>query len=95
MQIDSDRDIVIETTGGRYLLFNTDIVLPKAMKDTIGVSCFTLKRNNKIAVMREHKDGEFVKDNRYRAKSLPSTGALLSTEDAALKNNFTLEGFDG
>ena len=94
MQIDSDRDIVIETTGGRYLLFNTDIVLPKAMKDTIGVSCFTLKRNNKISVMREHKNGEFVKDNRYRAKTLPSTGALLSTEDAALKNNFTLDGFD-
>ena len=94
MQIESDRDIVIETTGGRYLLFNTEIVLPKAMKDTIGVSCFTLKRNNKISVMREHRVGEFVKDNRYRAKSLPSTGALLSTEDAALKNNFTLDGFD-
>lgn len=95
MQLESDRDIVIETTGGRYLLFNTEIVLPKAMKDTIGVSCFTLKRNNRISVMRAHKAGEFVKDNRYRAKTLPSTGALLSTEDAALKNNLTLEGFDG
>ncbi|MCM1544360.1 MAG: DNA topoisomerase (ATP-hydrolyzing) subunit A [Ruminococcus sp.] len=94
MYIGEDKDLVIETSGGRRLLFNTSLVLPKAMKDTIGVSCITLKRSNKITLVRDYVEGEFVKAYRYRAKSLPSTGALLSTEDAALKNNITFDGFD-
>ena len=94
MKLDEDKDLVIETTGGRCLLFNTATVLPKAMKDTIGVACITLKKSNRISLVREYNDGEFVRASRYRAKSLPSTGALLSTEDIALKNNMTFEGFD-
>ncbi|MCM1391615.1 MAG: topoisomerase IV, partial [Ruminococcus sp.] len=95
LYIEEDKELVIETSGGRRLLFNTSLVLPKAMKDTIGVSCITLKRGNKITLVRDYVEGEFVKAYRYRAKSLPSTGALLSTEDAALKNNMTFDGFDG
>lgn len=94
IKLDEEKDLVIETTGGRCLLFNTAIVLPKAMKDTIGVSCITLKKSNKISLVREYNEGEFVRSARYRAKTLPSTGALLSTEDIALKNNMTFDGFD-
>ena len=94
IKIEDDVDIVVETTAGRYLLFNTSIVAEKTTKDTIGVACFTLKKGNRISNVRLHKPGEFVKDSRYKTKSLPSTGALLSTEDAALKNNMTFEGFD-
>lgn len=94
MQIDEDKDLVIETTGGRYMLFSTSLVAPKTTKDTIGVACMTLKRSNKISRVRLYNEGEFVKPTRYKAKSLPSTGALLSTEDAALKNNMTFDGFD-
>lgn len=94
MYIAEDKDLVIETSGGRRLLFNTALVLPKAMKDTIGVSCITLKRANHITLVRDYVEGEFVKAYRYRAKTLPSTGALLSTEDAALKSNMTFDGFD-
>ena len=94
MTLQEDKDLVIETSGGRCLLFNTATILPKAMKDTIGVQCITLKKSNKITLVREYKEGEFVRPARYKAKTLPSTGALLSTEDAALKNNLTFEGFD-
>ncbi len=94
MYLAEDKDLVIETTGGRRLLFSTSLVLPKAMKDTIGVSCITLKRGNRISLVRDYHEGEFVKPYRYRAKSLPSIGAILSTEDAALLNNLTLDGFD-
>lgn len=94
MQIKEDTDVVIETTAGRCLLFNTSIVSPKAMKDTQGVSCFTLKKNNSITKARPYVEGEFIKPSRYRTKTLPSTGALLSTEDIAKKTNLTLEGFD-
>ena len=94
MQINEDVDIVLETTAGRCLLFNTSIVTPKAMKDTQGVACFTLKKNNAITKARLYEPGEFVKPARYRTKTLPSTGALLSTEDIAKKTNLTLAGFD-
>ena len=93
MMLEEDKDLVVETTAGRYLLFNTALISPKAMKDTQGVACMTLKKSNRISLVRDYKEGEFVKPYRYKSKNLPSTGALLSTEDAALKNNFQFEGF--
>ena len=93
MQIEDDCEIVLETALGRCLLFNTAIVTPKAMKDTQGVSCFSLKKNNTITKARPFVPGEFVKPGRYRTKTLPSAGAIMSTEDVALKTNLTLEGF--
>lgn len=93
LKLDEDKDLVIETTAGRYLLFNTALISPKAMKDTQGVACMTLKKSNKISLVRDYNEGEFVKAYRYKSKNLPSTGALLSTEDAALKNNIQFEGF--
>lgn len=92
--LNEDKELVIETTNGRCLLFNTASISLKAMKDTQGVACMTLKKSNKISLVREYKEGEFVKPGRYRSKTLPSTGALLSTEDVSLKTNMTLEGFD-
>ena len=94
MQLEEDCEIVVETAAGRCLLFNTAIVTPKAMKDTQGVSCFSLKKNNVITKARPFVKGEFVKPGRYRTRTLPSAGAVLSTEDIALKTNLTLQGFD-
>lgn len=94
IQLENDKDLVVETTGGRYLLFNTALISPKAMKDTQGVACMTLKKSNRISLVRDYREGEFVKAYRYKTKNLPSTGALLSTEDAALKNNIQFEGFN-
>ena len=94
VQIEDDCEIVVESALGRCLLFNTAIVTPKAMKDTQGVSCFALKKNNSITKARPFVPGEFVKPGRYRTKTLPSAGAILSAEDVALKTNMTLEGFD-
>ena len=94
LQLENDKELVVETTGGRYLLFNTALISPKAMKDTQGVACMTLKKSNKISLVRNYREGEFVKAYRYKTKNLPSTGALLSTEDAALKNNIQFDGFN-
>ena len=88
-----DKQVVIETTGGRYLLLDTAQVSPKAMKDTQGVACVTVKKNQKISVLRDYNEGEFVKASRYKAKNLPSAGAVLSNEDVMKKNNMTFEGF--
>ncbi len=91
--LENDSQLVIETTGGRCLLLDTAMVSPKAMKDTQGVACITLKKNQKIASLRVFTEGEFVKASRYKAKNLPSAGAILSNEDVMKKNNITFDGF--
>ena len=93
MYLPEDKEIVIETTGGRYLLLDTALVSPKAMKDTQGVACVTVKKNQKISVLRDYVADEFVKASRYKVKNLPSAGAILSNEDVMKKNNMTFEGF--
>ncbi len=93
MYLKEDKQVVIETTGGRYLLLDTAQVSPKAMKDTQGVACVTVKKNQKISALRDYNEGEFVKASRYKAKNLPSAGAVLSNEDVMKKNNMTFEGF--
>lgn len=91
--LSDDGQLVIETTGGRCLLLDTAMVSPKAMKDTQGVACITLKKNQKIASLRFYTEGEFVKASRYKAKNLPSAGMALSNEDIMKKNNITFDGF--
>ncbi len=94
MYLHEDKAIVLETTGGRCLLIDTAVISPKAMKDTQGVGCITLKKNQKLSVVRDYVQGEFVKPARYKAKNLPSAGAIISNEDVMKKNNITFEGFE-
>lgn len=91
--LNEDSQLVIETTGGRCLLVDTSMILPKAMKDTQGVSCITIKKNQKLSALRPYNEGEFAKPSRYKPKNLPSAGAILSNEDVIKKNNMTFEGF--
>ncbi len=94
MYLPEDKEIVLETTGGRCLLIDTSVISPKAMKDTQGVGCITLKKNQKLSLVRDYVQGEFVKPSRYKAKNLPSAGAVISNEDVMKKNNMTFEGFE-
>ncbi len=94
LYIPEDTLVVTETTGGRCLLVDTSVILPKSMKDTQGVAMITLKKNQKISSFRLYVEGEFAKASRYKAKSLPSAGATISNEDVMKKNNVTFEGFD-
>ena len=94
LYLPEDKQIVLETTGGRCLLVDTSVITPKAMKDTQGVGCITIKKNQKLSAVRDYVEGEFVKPSRYKAKNLPSAGAVLSNEDVMKKNNITFEGFE-
>lgn len=94
LYLPEDKQIVLETTGGRCLLVDTSVISPKSMKDTQGVGCITIKKNQKLSVVRDYVDGEFVKPSRYKAKNLPSAGAVLSNEDVMKRNNITFEGFE-
>ncbi|MDD6275625.1 MAG: DNA gyrase subunit A [Clostridia bacterium] len=81
MQIKEDCDLVMESTAGRLLLFNTGAISPKTTKDTQGVAVMTLKKGHRVKAVRDYKPGEFAKPYRYKPKNLPAAGALLSAED--------------
>jgi DNA gyrase subunit A len=81
-QIDKDCDLVIKSSAGRLLLFNSGSIAPKTTKDTQGINVMTLKKGQIVIGVREYIEGEFAKPYRYKTKNLPAAGATLSAEDA-------------
>ena len=80
--LQQDTELVLVSSSGRHLLFNTAAIASKTTKDTQGVAVFTLKKGQRLMTVRPYVEGEFAKPYRYRTKNLPSTGALLSSEDS-------------
>ena len=78
-----DSEFVMKSSAGRILLFNSGAIASKTTKDNQGVAVMTLKKGQTLASVEDHTEGMFVKPSRYRTKTLPSAGALLSAEDAA------------
>lgn len=79
--VSKDKELLIHSTAGRYLLFNTGAVASKTTKDSQGVSVMTLKKGHRVDSVEEYAEGRFVKPARYRTKNLPAAGAVLSAED--------------
>ncbi len=88
MHILEDKEIVVISSAGRYLLINTAVITPKTTKDTIGVGVLTLKKGHRLMNARDYVNGEFAKPYRYKAKNLPAAGALLSADDEAEQITF-------
>ncbi len=86
--IKEDTDIVLCSSSGRRLLINTAAILPKATKDTQGISVMKLKKTHKIESVHLYKQGEFEKEWRFRAKNLPAAGAVLSETDIGEQMTF-------
>ena len=79
--VPQDTELVMRSTAGRYLLFNTGAISAKTTKDSQGVSVMTLKKGHRIDSVTEYNEGMFAKPTRYRTKNLPAAGAILSAED--------------
>ena len=63
------------------MIFNTGAISPKTTKDTQGVAVMTIKKGHKLCKVEDFTEDRFVKPSRYRTKTLPSAGAVLSAED--------------
>lgn len=79
--VPQDKEFVIRSSAGRYLLFNSGAISSKTTKDSQGVAVMTLKKGHRIEEITDFKDGQFAKPGRYRTKNLPSAGAILSADD--------------
>ncbi len=78
-----DKEFVLTSSTGRVLLLHSGAVTSKTTKDTQGVNVFSLKKGQTLTGVEEYAEGRFAKPSRYRTKTIPSAGALLSAEDAA------------
>lgn len=90
--LESDRDLIVKSSAGRYLLFNTGSISPKASKDSIGVALMSLKKGQRIIEVQEYIQGIFAKPHRYKTKNLPAAGALLSADDSGEQLEISNEG---
>lgn len=88
IHLTTDQELVVISSAGRHLLINTAVINPKKTKDSIGVNVMSLKKGQTIFDVRDYRKGEFAKPYRYRAKNLPATGALLTSEDSAEQITF-------
>ena len=79
--VPQDKELVIKSTAGRYLLFNSGAISAKTTKDSQGVAVMTLKKGHRVDEVTDFVDGRFAKPARYRTKTLPSAGAILSADD--------------
>ncbi len=76
-----DKEYVIKSSAGRYLLFNSGAISSKTTKDSQGVAVMNLKKGHRVESVSDFTDNMFAKPGRYRTKTLPANGAILSAED--------------
>ncbi len=79
--VPADKEVVMKSTAGRYLLFNSGAISAKTTKDSQGVAVMSLKKGHRVESVTDFTDGMFAKPTRYRTKNLPANGAILSVED--------------
>lgn len=69
-------DILLRSSNGRAMVFNTGMILPKAARDTIGVQVMNLKAKAAVdsAYIVTEEMAEMVQ--KYAAKNIPAAGSL-------------------
>lgn len=81
MQIAQDREFVLTTTAKRKLIFDTAVLLPKTTRGTQGVVVMTVKKNHFVVSAEPFDPEKLANAHRFRAKTLPSAGAIVREED--------------
>ena len=74
--VHENTDILVRSTNGRAIVFNTGMILPKTTRDTIGVQVMTLKA--KALVDNAYIVTEEMTENvqKYAVKNIPAAGSL-------------------
>lgn len=81
MYLKEDAELLLKSSNGRMLLFHTGVIAAKTTKDTQGVAVMTQKRSQRVVSMVVYEENMLQKPHRYRSRSLPVAGQLLSTEE--------------
>lgn len=88
LDVGEGANVMLRSTNGRAIIFNTGMILPKAARDTQGVQAMTLKAKSEVEsahIISEEKAAELSK---YRTKTLPAAGPFA--KDLENPDQFTL-----
>ena len=83
--LQEDNQAVAYSTDGRALIFSTVQLLPKTTRSTQGVAVLTPKKKAALDRVVLLEDSPITNFGRYRAKTMPSAGAILKEEDLTEK----------
>ena len=79
--IEEDKEFLLSSSGGRYLLVHTGAVPSKSARDTQGVAVMTLKKNAVVAGAKPFVEGMIENAHRFRTRNLPAAGAIPKEGD--------------
>lgn len=74
LDIKEGANIMLRSTNGRAIIFNTGMILPKAARDTQGVQAMTLKAKSEVESAHIISEEKAVELSKYRTKTLPAAG---------------------
>jgi DNA gyrase subunit A len=86
--LQEDTDILISSNGGKSFVFNTNVLLPKFTRDSVGVNVMSLKSGQKVDSVKVLTDGIPEKLLNYVVKNVPSVG--ISSKDLDVDNQLSL-----
>ncbi len=72
--IEEDCDILLRSSSGHTLMFNTALLLPKATRDSQGVQVINLRKKAVLASAVSVIDEDRENLEKYRSKSVPAAG---------------------
>ncbi len=68
--------VMLRTTNGRAMIFDTALLMPKVSRDTIGVQVMTLKAKSTVEKAFVVDEETAEKLAKYRCKSIPAAGSF-------------------
>lgn len=78
--IESDCDILLRTTAGRALIFNSEAV-PAKTRSAQGNQIITLRRNAVVSDMVVFAEGMVKNEKKFRPKNLPAAGSVDDSDE--------------
>ncbi len=71
-----DKDFLLTSSSGKILIFNSSNINLKQTKNTQGVAVMKQKKGHRLIKTEVYRNGIFINEKYYTAKSLPAAGRL-------------------
>ena len=89
--ITEELDMACYSGDERLMIFNTSMLQTRAAKATAGVNCVTLRKKATLARAVPLSEAALENTSRYRARAIPSAGAVIKAEDKGMKQMSLLD----
>ncbi len=88
LYLPEDASVLLRTTNGRALVFRTEMLLPKASRDSIGVQVMTLKAKAVLEYAAVITPDQQESLQKYVVKNIPAVGSMA--KDLEIAGQLTL-----